>query len=143
MDVRQITPEFAVGPQIAPEDIPALAEMGFKTILNNRPDQEVDGVLDSAAMQAAAERAGLTYRYLPYHPGRMTPDLVTSFETAMAELSGPVFAYCRSGTRCSHLWAMWQAGKMPLDQIIRASANVGYDHRDLLPLLEAHAADRV
>lgn len=142
MDLRQITPDFAVAPQITPDDIPALAELGFKTILNNRPDEEIDDSADNAAMQVAVELAGLSYRHLPYYPGRMTPELVAEFESAMAEVPGPVLAYCRSGTRSSHLWAMWQAGRMPLERIVAAAASAGYDHSSLVPLLEVHAANR-
>ena len=41
--------------------------------------------------------------------------------------NGPVFAYCRSGTRSTTLWALSQAGEAPADEIISAAANAGYD----------------
>ena len=41
MDIRQITPDFAAGPQIEPADMAALAEAGFTTVINNRPDAEI------------------------------------------------------------------------------------------------------
>ena len=41
--------------------------------------------------------------------------------------TGPVFAYCRSGTRSTTLWALSQAGEAPADEIISAAANAGYD----------------
>jgi sulfide:quinone oxidoreductase len=34
----------------------------------------------------------------------MTAEDVAEFKAALAELPGPVLAYCRSGTRCRLLW---------------------------------------
>ena len=142
MDLRQITPEFAVAPQITPNDVPALVALGYRTIINNRPDDEIEDQLGSRAMQQAAQAAGLSYHHLPYYPGQMTPDLVAAFETVMAGVEGPVLAYCRSGTRSSHLWAMWQAGRIALPEILAAAARAGYDHTALVAVLEAHARSR-
>ncbi|MCL7464009.1 TIGR01244 family sulfur transferase [Phaeovulum sp. NW3] len=142
MDLRQITPEFAVAPQITPEDVPTLAALGFRTIINNRPDEEIEDALDSDAMAVAAEAAGLAYHHLPYYPGQLTPDLVEAFESVMQDVDGPVLAYCRSGTRSSHLWALMQAGRMALPDILRAAQAAGYDHTALVPLLESRAETR-
>lgn len=142
MDLRQITPDFAVAPQITPEEVAAIAALGYRTLINNRPDDEIEDALDSDAMAVAAAEAGLAYHHLPYFPGQMTPDLVAAFEAVMATVEGPVLAYCRSGTRSSHLWAMEQAGKRPVTQILSAAAEAGYDHSGLVPLLEEHAARR-
>ncbi|MDN3711325.1 sulfur transferase domain-containing protein [Paracoccus cavernae] len=73
MDLRQLSPEIAVTPQIDIEDLPALAEAGFRVLINNRPDHEVGPDLDSIAMGRAAEAAGLTYFYIPFTPGEITP----------------------------------------------------------------------
>ncbi|AOZ69481.1 TIGR01244 family protein [Rhodobacter xanthinilyticus] len=143
MDLRKITPEFAVAPQLLPEDIAAVAALGYRVLIDNRPDEETDPGQDSAAMAALAAAAGLGFHYLPYYPGLMTPDLVADFEALMAGLEGPVLAYCRSGTRSSHLWAMSQAGRMPIEEIVGAAARAGYDHTGLMPLLAAHGAARV
>ncbi|RBP89763.1 uncharacterized protein (TIGR01244 family) [Rhodobacter sp. 140A] len=142
MDVRQITPEFAVAPQITLEDVAEAARMGFRTLIDNRPDEEAGDELDSAAMAAAAAEHGLAFHYLPYYPGAMTPELVAEFEAAMAAIETPVLAWCRSGTRSSHLWAMSQAGTRPVDEIVTLAAEAGYDHTGLVPLLRMHAERR-
>ena len=41
MTSRHLTPDFAVAPQIEPEDFDALAQAGFTTVIDNRPDAEV------------------------------------------------------------------------------------------------------
>lgn len=142
MELRQITPEFAVAPQITPEDVAELARMGYRTLINNRPDEEIEAQLDSRAMAEAAAASGIAYIHLPYYPGALTPDLVAAFEATMAQIEGPVLAYCRSGTRSSHLWAMSEAGSRPIDEIVSLAAKAGYDHSGLVPLLVQHAADR-
>ncbi|MEY3954790.1 MAG: hypothetical protein RL229_190, partial [Pseudomonadota bacterium] len=45
----------------------------------------------------------------------------------------PVFAYCRTGTRCSTLWALSHAKKLPIDEILNKTQIAGYD---LSPLLD-------
>jgi len=140
LDLRYLTPDFAVSPQIRLEDVAVAARLGFRTLINNRPDGEVADDLSDAAMQAAAEFAGLDYVHLPYLPGQLTADLVAAFDDALAQSKAPVLAWCRSGTRSSHLWAMNQAGKRPLEEILETAANAGYDLSGLVPLLRAKAA---
>lgn len=141
MDLRRITPDFAVAPQLAPQDMAAAAAAGYRTVLNNRPDLEVEpGGPRSKAMEAAASEAGLAYRYLPFVPGEMTPELVAAFAQALAECPGPVLAYCRSGTRSSNLWAMASAGSAAPDELIARAAAAGYDLSQLRPALAARAA---
>lgn len=142
MDLRHLAPDFAVAPQIDPADLAEAAKLGFRVLIDNRPDEEVEAPLQGAAMAAAAAAAGMSYHYLPYYPGALTQDLVEAFEALMDQIEGPVLAYCRSGTRSSHLWALWQAGKRPVDEIVAAAAEAGYDHSGLVPLLQMRAANR-
>ena len=127
MDIRQITPGYAVGPQIETSDMQALAEAGFKTVINNRPDSEVAPAQQSAAMQAAAEAAGLDYVENPVVNGGLTMDMVMTQGATLAEFPGPVFAWCRSGTRSSIVWALSQAGSAPSDELADQLAKAGYD----------------
>ena len=140
MDLRILTPDFAVAPQIAREEIAEAARLGFRTLINNRPDDEVEAGLSDAAMQAAAKEAGLAYVYLPYHPGALSPELIAGFEAALSAAEAPVLAWCRSGTRSSHLWALSQAGRLPLEEIVQTAKTVGYDLSALVPMLRAKAA---
>jgi sulfide:quinone oxidoreductase len=39
-DIRQVTPNFAVAPQIEVEDFATLAALGYRTVIDNRPDGE-------------------------------------------------------------------------------------------------------
>lgn len=138
MDLRQLSPDLAVSPQILPEDIPQLAAAGFRVLVNNRPDDEVEAEIDHEVMAAAAKSAGMTYYYLPFYPGQITPALISDFAGATAGLT-PVIAYCRSGNRCTVLWALTQAGKRPESEILETAAKAGYDLSSLRPLLASLA----
>ena len=138
MDLRQLSPDLAVSPQILPEDIPQLAQAGFKVLINNRPDEEIETEISHEIMSAAAESAGMTYHYLPFYPGQITPALISEFAAATAG-SKPVIAYCRSGNRCSVLWALTQAAKRPESEILETAAKAGYDLSNIRPLLASLA----
>lgn len=135
MELRHLTPDFAVAPQITPDDVATAARLGFRTLINNRPDAEIGPHLQADVMEEAAAKAGMAYHYLPYFPGELTQSLIADFNAVMAAAEGPVLAFCRSGTRSSHLWALWQAPHRPLTEIVSAAASAGYDHSTLLPLL--------
>jgi len=127
MNLRHITPDFAVAPQIGPADLADLARLGFTTVICNRPDAEVGAHLQARAMRSAATAAGLAFVDNPVLNGAMTMDMVIGQGAAVAAAPGPVLAYCRSGTRSTIVWALSQAGKLPTDEILTAAARAGYD----------------
>ncbi len=138
MDLRQLSPSLAVSPQIRPEDVASLAAAGFKVLVNNRPDEEIEAEIGHDAMARAAGAVGMTYHFLPFHPGRITPQLINDFTQATAGL-GPVVAYCRSGHRCTVLWALSQTGRRPESEIIATATEAGYDLSPVLPLIRSLA----
>jgi uncharacterized protein (TIGR01244 family) len=135
MDIRRITPDYAVSPQIAPEDIPDIAAAGFRTVICNRPDSENPLELSSEVMRAAAEVAGLRFVDNQVTHQTMTPERIRTQAEAMT--AGPTLAYCASGTRSSVLWSLAQPETMPVDDIVQATARAGYDLSGLRPRLEA------
>lgn len=141
MDLRQLSPSLAVSPQIMPEDVAQLAEAGFKVLVNNRPDPEIGAEIDHEVMAQAAAAVGMDYYYLPFFPGQITPQLITDFAQATAG-RGPIIAYCRSGHRCTVLWALSQAGKRPQAELQEVALNAGYDLTPVLPLIESLANGR-
>ena len=107
IQVLQQSNEFSTAPQICAEDIAEIAQLGFKTIINNRPDFE--GGADqptSAQIQAAAEAAGLAYYYIPVVPNNILPDQVSAFANAYSVAAKPVLGFCRTGNRAGNLCRM-------------------------------------
>jgi uncharacterized protein (TIGR01244 family) len=127
MDIRPLSEDFAVAPQIDPQDLAAIKAAGFTTLVNNRPDNEVQHDLQSAAMRAAAEAAGLKYIDNPLSHGSLSMEHVRAQGEALDTSDGPVLAYCASGNRSSILWALSQAGKIPTDDLVSSAARVGYN----------------
>ncbi|MFQ1701569.1 TIGR01244 family sulfur transferase [Loktanella agnita] len=127
MDIRQITADYAVSPQITAEDLPAIKDAGFTTIICNRPDAEVPPPHQAAAIEAATQQAGLTFVNNPVTHQTLNMDMVAFQRQAMEGSSGPVLAYCASGTRSSIVWSLAQAGQMETHAIISATADAGYD----------------
>jgi len=103
--INRLTPDFAVAPQLNPEDMAALAEAGYKSVIINRPDYEGGPDQPTAdAVSAAARAAGLRVEYQPVVSGVITADDVTKFAELLQTMPAPVLAYCRSGARCTSLF---------------------------------------
>ncbi|MCO4842910.1 MAG: TIGR01244 family phosphatase [Yoonia sp.] len=127
MDIKHITPDYAVSPQIDPNDLPAIAAAGFKGVICNRPDAEVPPTHQADVIKIAAEAAGLTFTRIPVTHQGLNMQMVKDQAAAMVAAGGPVLAYCASGTRSSIVWSLSQAGKMSTDDILAATASAGYD----------------
>ncbi len=127
MEIRSLTPNFAVAPQIEPGDATALKAAGFSMVICNRPDDEVPDILQAAAVRVAIEAAGLAWVDNPISTNGVTATNITAQRSAIAQASGPVLAYCRSGTRSAIAWALSQAGAVPTATLIAAAARGGYD----------------
>ncbi|MBT1155022.1 TIGR01244 family phosphatase [Aminobacter anthyllidis] len=111
MEYRQITEDYSVSGQITPDEVAAIKAAGFKSVICNRPDDEQPGQPSADSVKAAVEAAGLAFRYIPVISGAMTGDNVADMADALDEMDGPVFAYCRSGTRCTNLYMAIQQSK--------------------------------
>jgi uncharacterized protein (TIGR01244 family) len=127
LELKRINDTITVSGQILPEDVSALKAAGFTTIINNRPDGESPDQPASVEIEAAAKAAGLNYIAIPLGRDGVTPDMVEKTRAALEGSDGPVFAFCRSGTRSTTLWALSQAGEMDGADIIAQAAGAGYD----------------
>lgn len=135
MDIRALTPTYAVSPQIEPSDLPAIKAAGYLTVIDNRPDGEIPPHLHAETMQKAATALGLTFVINPVIGGAMTPENVALQRAAIETATGPVFAYCASGNRSSVVWALAHAGLRPADELIGIPARFGYQLEHLRPML--------
>ncbi|MDX3893894.1 TIGR01244 family sulfur transferase [Pusillimonas sp.] len=109
--LNPLSADFAVAPQLGPDDMQAVAQAGYKSVIINRPDFE--GGADqptSGDVMAAARAAGLQVEYQPVVSGAMTQQDVERFSQLLEELPAPVLAYCRTGTRCTTLYRAVKGG---------------------------------
>ena len=97
--IRQLDDRTLVSGQIAPEEVAGLAGQGVTVIVNNRPDGEEAGQPLAADIEAAAEQAGIAYRFVPIIRGIGPADVEAMQEALRDAQGGKMFAFCRSGTR--------------------------------------------
>lgn len=101
--IQYLAEDFAVAPQLSPDQVRALAAHGFRSVVNNRLEQE-PGQPPEGELRAAAAQANLQYERLPVHPSQITLDDVARFAELLERLPRPILAFCRSGTRSSTLY---------------------------------------
>jgi sulfide:quinone oxidoreductase len=137
MQIKPLVDGLSVSPQLEVADLAALAALGFRSVINNRPDHEEPNQPPSAALKAAAVAAGLAYRELPVVSGQVTDAQAMAFGEALAQPPGPTLAFCRTGTRSTTLWALHAARRgADVDGILATAAKAGYDLAALRSRLE-------
>lgn len=105
MDIRNISDGVSVAPQIAVGDVATLAAQGYRSVICNRPDHEDPGQPTAAEIAERAREEGLSFAMVPMSNQQgMTPELVQQMADALETLPKPILAYCRSGTRSTHLF---------------------------------------
>ena len=100
-DYKPLTSNLAVAPQIRPEDLPGLARAGFRSLINNRPDNEDSDQPSSAELEKTAHAAGLTYFHQPVAPNAISDSEGLRFAATAAASTPPCGGY--HGRRVSRL----------------------------------------
>lgn len=141
LNCRFLHEGFSVAPQITAADVTEIARAGFAMIINNRPDDEEGDQPAGEAIATVAQTLGLAYVAIPVgHAGFSHPQL-DAMAAALGEASGPVLAFCRSGTRSCNLWALAMAkGGADPEMLCEKAAAAGYDLSGIRPTLDALAA---
>ncbi|RXF75565.1 bifunctional protein tyrosine phosphatase family protein/NAD(P)/FAD-dependent oxidoreductase [Hansschlegelia zhihuaiae] len=127
MQAKRLTDELSVSAQLTVPEMAEAKAAGFRSVIVNRPDGEGADQPTFTEIEAAARQAGLEARYLPVETGKVSDEDAAAFGALLATLPKPALGFCRSGTRTATLWALSQAGKRPLDEIVRRASAAGYD----------------
>jgi uncharacterized protein (TIGR01244 family) len=110
LPLRAVAPDVCVAPQLTPAAMAEAARLGFRSVVNNRPDFEHGpDQPTNAAIEAAARAAGLEYRFLPVDGGYQSPEQIAAFAELLHELPRPLLVFCRSGARSTRLFISAQA----------------------------------
>ena len=97
--IRQLDDRTWVSGQVAPEDVAGLVEQGVTVLVNNRPDGEEPDQPRASEIEAAAERAGIAYHFVPIMRGIGPADVEAMQQALDSAGDGKMLAFCRSGTR--------------------------------------------
>ena len=137
MNLKPLTADLSVSPQITPEEVAKLAAAGYRSIISNRPDGESPDQPAWLTIKAAAAGQGMEALHIPVVASQISDADVESFREALKLLPKPVAAFCRTGTRAALLWALANEAKLSLDERMRIAGDQGYDLSPFRPRLQA------
>lgn len=102
---RLIAPGVAAAGQPTAEALGKLKEMGFRTVVNLRTEQE-----GAAQERPLVEARGLRYVSVPVSPATFSLADVEAVEKVLADAGAqPVLLHCASSNRVGAVWAVIQA----------------------------------
>jgi uncharacterized protein len=114
---------FSTAAQIRLDDVASIAALGFKTLINCRPDGEADAQQPSSAdIAALAEQYGLQYAYFPVISGTSGEEYAGEMAATLSNTPLPILSFCRSGTRAGKLYALAQTIQATKAQAMTAIA---------------------
>lgn len=137
MNVKPLTSDLSVTPQITPQDVAELAEAGYRSIISNRPDGESPDQPEWSTIKAAATQHAMEARHIPVVASEISDADVQRFREALKLLPKPIAAFCRTGTRAALLWALANEDKTSVDERMKIAGKAGYDLTPFRPRLEA------
>ncbi|WP_421566733.1 bifunctional sulfur transferase/dioxygenase Blh [Ochrobactrum sp. EDr1-4] len=129
MPVTKITEKLSISTQPNAQELSVLDRSGFKTLINNRRDNESADQPGNQAERDVAHKRDLSYAYIPVTMNTITEADVHAFQTVVRKSEGPVLAHCKTGT-CSltlHLIGEVLDGRMSVDDIVHFGHQLGFD----------------
>ncbi|MDT8279229.1 MAG: TIGR01244 family sulfur transferase [Erythrobacter sp.] len=137
MEIRKVDDNFAVAPQMQPDELAALAAGGFAAVICNRPDGEEPGQPALDDMRRAAQEAGLAFHHIPIAGGLFPPAAIAAFAAVRRGTVGKVLGYCRTGTRSITLDALANTSGFSTEERIARAQAAGYDLSALAERMDA------
>ncbi|NNG72216.1 TIGR01244 family phosphatase [Rhizobium laguerreae] len=144
MSITTISEKLCVSPQPSVEDIRSLRGQGFKTLINNRPDNEDTSQPNTRVERQEAKHCDLSYAFIPVTADTITEADVRAFQRAVDESDGPVLAHCQTGRRALNLYLIGEVldGSMSVDKVVEFGRSRGFDTGAAAAWLKQHAARR-
>lgn len=134
----EMAPGIDTGAQVDGASLQEIAAMGYRAVINNRPDGEEPGQMTMAGAKAQAEALGLEYHFLPVTSSTIGKADVEAFDALLARAGKPLLAHCRTGTRVYLLYGAVQVLKhgADTDALVAEAASRGFDIKSLPALVE-------
>lgn len=123
-----------------PKAMAAIAEAGYRAVLNLREASE-DGALIPES-QKAAEAAGLQFLHLPFKGSAPDPVVATQFLRIVTDTNHqPLFINCGSANRVASLWLIKRlvVDKWPQEKAIEEAKAIGLTSDALLKFALSYA----
>lgn len=140
MKLATLTSSVSALPQPSVEEIGALADRGYRSIIGNRPDGEAPDQPTWDMLKAAALARGMEGVHIPVVASQIDAADIRAFREALERLPKPIAAFCRTGTRSTLLWALANPAQLTVAERIGIAAKGGYDLEAFRALLTREAA---
>ena len=99
-----MTDNITIYKQIYPSQCLKIAELGYRSVLNIRPDAEVETQPNSSDLATATEKANLAYHHLPFDDERLSMATVEQFADFYRSMPKPILMFCGTGARAKLLY---------------------------------------
>ena len=103
-NTQMLTNKVSVAGQMNPAKFSQLIRQGFKSVIVNRPDQEIGNVVKVSELRNIAEKSQVSVIYQPVSSGKISQTDILEFAKYYNELPKPILMICRSGARSSTLF---------------------------------------
>ena len=99
-----MTDDLTIYKQIYPSQCIKIAKLGYRSVLNIRPDAESDTQPNSCDLATATKQADLAYHYLPFDDERLSLLTVEQFAKFYHSMPKPILMFCGTGARAKLLY---------------------------------------
>ena len=99
-----MTDTLTIYKQIYPTQCAKIAELGYRSVINVRPDDEHISQPHSTDLAVATKAANLTYHHLPFDDERLSMVTVEQFAAFYHAIPKPILMFCGTGARAKLLY---------------------------------------
>ena len=103
-NTQMLTNKVSVAGQMNAAKFSQLMRQGFKSVIVNRPDQEMGNVVKVSELRNIAEKSQISVIYQPVNSGKISQTDILEFAKYYNDLTKPILMICRSGARSSALF---------------------------------------
>lgn len=102
--LQALSENLTVSSQLDNKTFQLLLKQGFKSVIVNRPDQEMGNNVSVSQLRNIAEQSHVSVIYQPIENGKITQTDIIEFSKYYNELPKPILMICKSGQRSSELF---------------------------------------
>ena len=99
-----LTAQVSVSGQMTDEKFNRLLSQGFKSVIVNRPDDEIGNLITAHQLRIIAEKSQVSLVYQPVISGQIRQQDVTEFAKYYNSLPKPILMICKSSSRSTALF---------------------------------------
>ena len=103
-NTQMLTNKVSVAGQMNAAKFSQLMRQGFKSVIVNRPDQEIGNAVKVSELRNIAEKSQISVIYQPVNSGKISQTDILEFAKYYNKLPKPILMICRSGARSSALF---------------------------------------